>query len=69
MSWNGIPRAGLRLAILVPLLAITPLTFGPREGVEENRACGQSRVCFPRIGDMCYFDGNLVEDYYTKYVY
>lgn len=62
MSWNRIFRNAARVAVIVPLLAITPLTLQPTEGIQENRACA-SGGCLERIGEICYVDGVAIRDH------
>lgn len=62
MSWNIIFRNAARVAVIVPLLAITPLTLQPTEGIQENRACA-SGGCLERIGEICYVDGVVIRDH------
>lgn len=62
MSWNRTLRNAARVAVIVPLLAIAPLTLQPTEGVQENQACADGG-CLERIGQMCYFDGVVVWDH------
>lgn len=63
MSRNDFRRNALRLAVMVPLLAITPLALTPADGVRENRACADD-TCWERIGDVCYYKDSVLEDHY-----
>lgn len=67
MLSDRIRGQAFRLAALVPLLAIAPLTLGPSAAIQENRACAED-VCVKRIGDVCFYNGNTIDDYYTKYI-
>lgn len=62
MSWIKLSRNLLRIAVLVALFAITPLTLAPTEGIQENRACATDQ-CVERIGEACYIEGKIIEDH------
>lgn len=66
MSWKQLSRNLLRIAVLVALLAITPLTLAPTEGIQENRACAGEQ-CVERIGELCYIEGKIIRDHVKVY--
>lgn len=66
MTWNQLSRNLLRIAVLVALLVITPLTLAPTEGIQENRVCAGEQ-CVERIGEACYYNGKIIDDHVKVY--
>lgn len=62
MSSDQPRRKLVRLAALVPLFALAPLTLSPTDGIRENRACADD-ACVEVVSDFCYVDGNVLWDY------
>ena len=56
-----------RIAFVLVLLMLTPLSFSRSKGVEENGACGgDSPTCVEEIDSTCSDGIEILEDHYLK---